>query len=383
LDRIVFTFGAPEVLHSDAAPEFLSAALDLLAKATGIKTTTTLGHNARGNGTIEVFWRFWNRCLRLLPDDHYVRWPAIASSICFAFNTASQDAIAGVSPFQVYHGAPARDNFASLLLDHPFIDEEKEAILPKEFAEAVTASTTIFIQLARTHDEYVRAETAARLNEHGMKRTFSIGDKVKIRVPPTVQQMEETGRRAKHITAWRGPCTVTERLSATAYAVIHDDTKRAYERVIANMLPYRAKRPKVEANARFNELYSEPFAEGEFIAIRDDPGGPIYIAEIMDVRPATINVHYYGTTGIVLATAIFMPCWHEVLGTDIILNWDIPHDENHGSINFMNYCGEVDMESIPDVLVARHIEFTKLGKLRFRSLRALTPVHDQLFRFVH
>ena len=32
LDRIVFTFGAPDVLHSDAAPEFLSEALALLAK---------------------------------------------------------------------------------------------------------------------------------------------------------------------------------------------------------------------------------------------------------------------------------------------------------------------------------------------------------------
>ncbi len=44
LDRVVFTFGAPDVLHSDDAPEFLSEALDLLAKAVD---TTTLGHNAR------------------------------------------------------------------------------------------------------------------------------------------------------------------------------------------------------------------------------------------------------------------------------------------------------------------------------------------------
>jgi transposase InsO family protein len=63
LDRIVFTFGAPNTLHSDAAPEFLSEALALLAQAADIRTTTTLGHNARDNGTIEVFWRFWNRCL--------------------------------------------------------------------------------------------------------------------------------------------------------------------------------------------------------------------------------------------------------------------------------------------------------------------------------
>ncbi len=38
LDRIVFTFGAPSTLHSDAAPEFLSEALALLAKAAGMKT---------------------------------------------------------------------------------------------------------------------------------------------------------------------------------------------------------------------------------------------------------------------------------------------------------------------------------------------------------
>jgi hypothetical protein len=31
LDRIVFTFGAPDALHSDATPKFLSKALDLLA----------------------------------------------------------------------------------------------------------------------------------------------------------------------------------------------------------------------------------------------------------------------------------------------------------------------------------------------------------------
>ncbi len=55
LDHIVFRFGAPEILHSDAAPEFLSEALQLLARAADIRTTTTMGHYARGNGTIEVF----------------------------------------------------------------------------------------------------------------------------------------------------------------------------------------------------------------------------------------------------------------------------------------------------------------------------------------
>jgi transposase InsO family protein len=122
LDRIVFTFGTPDVLHSDAAPEFLSEALALLATAADITTTTTLAHNARGNGTIEVFWRFWNRCLRLLPDDHYARWPAFAQRIAFAYNTASHESIAHVSPFQVQHGAPARNPLATRLLTTTQVD---------------------------------------------------------------------------------------------------------------------------------------------------------------------------------------------------------------------------------------------------------------------
>jgi hypothetical protein len=93
LDRIV-EFGAPDMLHSDAAPQFLSEALDLLAQAADIRTTTTLGHNARGNGTIEVFWRFCNRCMRMLPDDHYCCWPGFALRMAFAYNTACHDSIA-------------------------------------------------------------------------------------------------------------------------------------------------------------------------------------------------------------------------------------------------------------------------------------------------
>jgi hypothetical protein len=280
LDRIVFTFGAPSTLHSDAAPEFLSEALTLLAQAAGIKTTTTLGHNARGNGTIEVFWRFWNRCLRILSDDHYVRWPSFAQRIAFAFNT-----------------------------------------------------------------------------------------------------MAQIGRRAKHITAWRGPCTVVERLSSTAYAVVDDTTQRRFERVASNILPYRASQPKANATAQsFNEIYSEPLREEEFIAIRDEPTGPFYVAQILEVTAKEICVQYFGTTQMVLKDAIFKPCWHEVAGDSILLSWKIPAYEN--CVAFIEYSGNVELKDVHTVLVARNLEFTKTGRLRFHSLRALAPFHDQLFRFV-
>ncbi len=214
LNAIVFKYGPPEILHSDAAPEFLSEAMQLLAKAADIHTTTTMGHYARGNGTIEVFWRFWNRCLRFLPDDHYKRWPAFASRITFAYITAPHDSTGGFTPFEVFHGVPSRPPFAIMDGDEERVDEDKELQLPALFAKAVAVSTKVFCQLAKTHDDFVRQETVLRLNTRGSIRTFKIGDKVKVRVPPTQEQMIATGRRAKHITAWRGPCTIVERLLA-------------------------------------------------------------------------------------------------------------------------------------------------------------------------
>jgi hypothetical protein len=82
-----------------------------------------------------------------------------------------------------------------------------------------------------------------------------------------------------------------------------------------------------------------------------------------------------------LADAVFKPCWHEAGDTAIILEWECPEDIVEQRRLFIDYNGEVDLKDVHTVLVARHLEFTKAGKLRFRSLRSLAPVHDQIFRF--
>ncbi len=141
---------------------------------------------------------------------------------------------------------------------------------------------------------------------------------------------------------------------------------------------YYAEKPKANANASFNPHYSEPFLRDEFIAIRDDIDGPFYVARIMDVREQNVLLHYYGCTEIVLASAIFKPCWHEVGDDTIVLYFASPASVDE---RFAPYTGEVDLNDMKHVLIARHLDFTKAGKLRFRALRALAPVHDQLFRF--
>ncbi len=202
-----------------------------------------------------------------------------------------------------------------------------------------------------------------------------------MRVPPTQNQLLETGRRAKHITAWRGPCTILERLSTTAYAAIDDTTKRRYERVVSNILPYKASRAKTNADASFSQVYSAPFVVGEFIAVRDEPTGPFYIALVQHLTTDSVRVHYYGTTNIVLANAVFKPCWNHKDGNEILLSENELSPSLTQQRQFVPYTGEIDLKDVHTVLVARNLEFTKAGRLRFRALRSLAPVHDQLFRF--
>jgi hypothetical protein len=84
LDEIVFRHGPPAVLHCDEAPEFMSELMAALLGITKTTLTTMLGHSARSNGVIEVFWWYWNRCMRMLPDYQYRQSPRFVSRIVFA-----------------------------------------------------------------------------------------------------------------------------------------------------------------------------------------------------------------------------------------------------------------------------------------------------------
>jgi transposase InsO family protein len=166
LERVIFVHGPPEIIHSDAAPEFLSKAFAHIVEAAGMQQTTTLGHNARGNSIMEVFWRYYNRCMRLLPDDLYLHWPSFVAQVAFAYNTAAHSALDQVSPYQIYHGVQARNPFSAILATPCTVDTVLPAANladPKEFAIAVATSVDAFVRLAQVHDNYVRTQTAAEL----------------------------------------------------------------------------------------------------------------------------------------------------------------------------------------------------------------------------
>jgi hypothetical protein len=92
---------------------------------------------------------------------------------------------------------------------------------------------TAFHDFARSHLHYTQQTTADRLNLYGIPSVFSVGDKVKIYMPPTHAQMQNTGRKAKHIIAWRGPCTISRVLSESAYEMLEDCSSRLFARTFS------------------------------------------------------------------------------------------------------------------------------------------------------
>jgi hypothetical protein len=220
----------------------------------------------------------------------------------------------------------------------------------------------------------MKDETAATLNQSSTPRTFIIGSKVKARFPPTKAEMDATGRRSNHISSWRGPCRILDRLSATTYRLIHLDTNREFERSIVNLLPWRAESRKKARNAQYDENISTPFAVNEFIAIRDEPGSWFFIAKVTSVTTSAIIVHYYGTRSANLQLATFYPGWHLSTQNHIQLSFTEP-------AHHIRYTGVIDLDSINSLLVARQLSLTSVSRLSSKSRRLLMPVRDELFIF--
>ena len=243
---------------------------------------------------------------------------------------------------------------------------------PQAFADAIRTSVAAFTAHARHHSDYVRSTTADRLNAHGHAKTYNVGDCVKIRVPPTHEQMMATGRRSSHITSWRGPCTVTNRLSTTAYSMTEDSTDRRFERTVLNMLPYRA--TSAVSPDVYDPFYSDPFTLDEIVAVRDDPDSPFYIARTTAINASFISVHYYGCTTRDLRRAVFRPCWHHPGSNEISL-------AAAALPNQIPYTGRLDLDALRELLVARNLGFTQAAKLRRKSQRAIVDNVLDLFIF--
>ena len=165
---------------------------------------------------------------------------------------------------------------------------------------------------------------------------------------------------------------MTGRLSTTAYSMDEQFTGRQFERVISNILPYRSS--SVRTPVVYVPTYSDPFLIDEFVAIRDEPNSPFYIAKVTDVTESNIEVHYYGSTQPDLSRAIFRPAWHLPDSDTFLL-------ANTAPANTVRYSEVIQLGNIRNLLVARNLEMLSSRKLRRKSQKLMFHIYDELFIF--
>jgi hypothetical protein len=375
LNELYFRRGAPDILHSDAAPEFLSHLMTAIYTALGTTRTTTLGHDPSSNGELESWWRYWNRCMRFLNPTQYLQWPLYAQRICYAYNSTPHASIGNTSPNEMDSGLPLTSPFAPPAppLNIP-VDVNAPALPPTvlEFVAALRITMTAFHEFARTHLLYTQQTTADRLNLYGIPATFHLEDKVKIYVPPTHVQMKKTGRRAKHIIAWRGPCTISRIISRSAYEMTEDCSGRTFARTLCNIRPYSASRA---APPPHHDLLSlEPIQPHSVLAIRDsnDPNARFRLATVLTITETTLSVHYLGTTNPRLSHARSLHLWTQADNS-------ITMKASRPSRHHAPWTGDISTEDLPDLLVASNIHLNATNKLRSRALKDLHHIQDELY----
>ena len=165
---------------------------------------------------------------------------------------------------------------------------------------------------------------------------------------------------------------MTERLSTTAYQMTEQSSGRQFERVVSNILPYRATSSR--SAAVYDPTCSDDFLVDEFVAIRDEPHTPFYLAKATDVTDIGVNVHYFGCTNPDISKATFRPAWHLPHSDQMILSTNVPR----GTIE---YTGAIEFDSLRNVLFARNLELTSGKRLRKKSQKLLHHIQDELFIF--
>lgn len=176
------------------------------------------------------------------------------------------------------------------------------------------------------------------MNASGYVKEFAVGDKVCVFVPPTAAEAKRRNRKVKHMSWYRGPCTVMEK-TGSIYKVRLDAAPRTvYERTLQNVAPWTASGPAPTLGDDGEGAHSalEPvvaaayaaaapvklmtydvpppdtsiFALGDMFIAKDDPTlGVWWMHKVVDVTDDAVRTRIYGTWSPQVKSAVFSPLW--------------------------------------------------------------------------
>jgi hypothetical protein len=158
---------------------------------------------------------------------------------------------------------------------------------------------------ATKESEWHRRMTNKKLNQTGRKIAvdlLKLKSDVYFYKPPTQQETERLGRRAKHCQHYHGPAKVVKKLGHHSYAIEYKG--RTFQRDQGMLIPasHLVNQGKDDVY-RFNDLPPSMHTpdnqprEGELVLTKDaEDSNDWYCARIEEVLPDRITVSYYTTS---------------------------------------------------------------------------------------
>jgi hypothetical protein len=154
--------------------------------------------------------------------------------------------------------------------------------------------------------------SSKKLSQNGKCMNYEAlipGAKVYFNKPPSIQEVEKRGRKAKHLDHYTGPTTILRAVGTRPFVIQYTDEKgvtRTYQRdasMISRVSPREIKIDPSEAGREGNpphlhqSLALSPIEEGEYILIKDTKDSKTwYCAQVLEKLPDRIKISYYTTT---------------------------------------------------------------------------------------
>ena len=402
LRRVIFERGVPLSIRSDNAPELMKGAIHKICKYLNIQQIVTGGHNPRGNAICERANQTLGNMIRKLTDKEYTNLKSLAlPAFQYAMNITPHSSI-GCSPFEAGHGLPAQsvaharllaqqtlaDGERGMDLDADDLLEDVDVSFDTSELKAVVELAMRMSEIVRSTSEWHRRMTSKKLSQTGKAIDYKAlipGAKVFFYKPPTAQEVERRGRKAKHLDHYIGPATIVRSIGNRSFVIQYTDaqgTTRTYQRdasMISLIPPTEIKGDPSNTNLEekapqaHQSIALFPIEEGEYILLKDTKDANTwYCAQVLEKLPDRIKVNYHTTS--ISALPKYSKATHtqrlrRLQELTFLRTWTLPTGEAttvdpalSGKRNRL-WTGQIPLKFLDDVLLLRNVGLTALGNL--------------------
>ena len=243
INEIYFKVGCPKVVMSDGGPEFNNKLNQELSKLLKVKWSVTTPYHPQANGQVERFNRtFAEMISKHLPEGEHHHWDEYLQQCIHAYNISVNTATQ-FTPFELHHGSTCRH-----WVDRTLPERLPSDLLAAKYDEYCDYYIKIWKKLEffyrqcadrldRKHSMYCVPKTVHDLKYGFRTLQFDVGDLVWVH-RPHIGQKHQAHSIVKFTRYWRGPYTVSRKISDVVYEVRKRGRGAPEKQHISHLKPY-------------------------------------------------------------------------------------------------------------------------------------------------